>query len=731
MGSFINPAMLWFGLAGAVPIIIHILNRQRYRRVPWAAMEFLLRALKKNKKRLLLEDLIILALRVALLVLLAGALAQPLWNRPALAALTSSDTYYVLVLDHSYSMGYERPGRRTPFEQAKALATQVLSQVEIAQGDKLSLVLLSDAPTALMAEPSIQTDLARKRIAELTLSDRGTSMERTVPLVADLVEKSTQVRKRVIFFTDLQRGAWNVEESERTALKDGLERISSTPGASVFIMDVGTGERRNLAIERLSSTSKVIGVDKPVTFAVQVRNFGDEEAGVAVTLFVDNARQETSQGFSVPGRNVAVTTFSVQFHEAGPHVVTAEIDADPLTPDNKRSLAVEAHASLKVLLANGEPSAETYQDEAIYLRLALNPFQDDLGRDSIFVVDTVSPVSFPETPIKKYDLVILANLEMVYEEKVAELEQYVKSGGGLMIWLGDKVSQSGYNELLWKGGEGLLPCELGEIAGDRSHQQLVRLDKPELGHAALSFFADLLARPLLPKLSAYEYYRMTADESRPEVKVLARFSDPAGSPALVERRFGRGKVILVATSADYEWTDMLKEPGYLILVDQLAQYLASQPQAYKNVLVGEPIEYFLRIEEYAKLFHLVTPHQGITSLAPAKVGERGFFLSYRNTEDSGAYVMERPSEENGKTELLTYFTVNVDPQEGDVARVSEEELRQRFPGFKFAIQSDQGRPGETVDIRPQAGRLWRFLAYAACAAAVAEMLLAAYFGRRK
>ncbi|MBI3271812.1 MAG: BatA domain-containing protein [Planctomycetes bacterium] len=734
MGSFVNSSMLWFALAGAIPIIIHLLNRQKYRRIKWAAMEFLLRAVQKTRRRLQLENLLLLALRVGILVLLAAALAQPVLKQTALSALIARDTHFVLVLDNSYSMGYQKSGQRTPFDRAKSAAGAILNQIDIAKGDKVSLVLLSDAPTLLMADPSVQVDLAKKRIAELALSDRGTRVTQVFPVLSELLEKSTLTRRKVVLLTDLARIGWTVEEQEKQALRDALTKIASLPDTTFHVVDVGSGDRRNLAVKSISTPAKIIGTDTSIEFAAEIHNFGEEEAATSVTFFVDNAKQETAP-ISVPPGQARPAPFSFKFHEAGPHVVTAELDPDALPADNRRSLAVDAHVTLRVLLVDGEPSPdnERYQDEAIFVRLALNPTTDTdaLERASIFAVDTVTPISFPSTPVKNFDLVILTNLEMIYEDKLAELETYVKSGGGLLVFLGDRVSKSGYNELLWKKGEGLLPAELGDPSGDKTHGHAVRLEKPTLNHPALSFFTDARARPLLANLPVYEYYATTPDETRPEVKVLARYTDSAGSPALIERRFGRGKVILCTTTADYEWTDMIKEQGYVILVDQLAQYLSSQPQTFKNVQVGEALEHFLHLNEYARIFNLTTPRRGVTALLPAQVGE-GFYLSYKGTEDAGVYVLEKPGDEGAKTELISYFTVNVDPGEGDLAPINEEELRQRFPELKFQLQRDQtGQPGEALEVKSPPSRMWKYLAYLVVAFAVAEMILAMHFGRKK
>src|SRR5262245_64522247 len=89
-----NPGLMWFALGGTIPVIIHLLHRQKYRRVRWAAMEFLLAALKKTQRRLRLENLILLILRVLIMVVLALAIARPYFEKAPLGVLQDSNTHY-------------------------------------------------------------------------------------------------------------------------------------------------------------------------------------------------------------------------------------------------------------------------------------------------------------------------------------------------------------------------------------------------------------------------------------------------------------------------------------------------------------------------------------------------------------------------------------------------------------------------------------------------------------
>ncbi len=741
MSWFLSPGMLFFAAFGSIPVIIHLLNRQKYKRVAWAAMAFLLAAIKRTHHRLRLENLLLLLARVLVMILLAFALAQPLLEGNPLDALTASDTHLVLALDNSYSMGLTRAGKPTPFETARNLSGQLLASLDASRGDKVSLILMSDSPEAVIAEASMQIDFARKKVVDLELSDNGTSAFKTLELAFASVKGSQNARKEVVIVTDLQRIAWTVEEGEKEKFKTLLGDLGRVPGVTVRLVDVGVDGVGNAGIERLypgeSDKVIVVGEDKQAKFVAELHNWGRDDAHRTLTWYVDGARGESVPAV-VPAGGACPVELRHSFAEPGPHYVTAELDADAVLADNRASLALDAKQAVQVLLVNGEPSLETFEDEVIFLKLALNPSLVPEERFGIYDVETVRDIVFTETEVRRYDLVIIANLEMIYEENVANLEAYVKAGGGLLLFLGDRVNRKGYNEGMYKDGKGLLPSELVGVAGDAGHQnQVFHLEQVRFDHPALQFFH--LHQSKITDLGVYEYYATRVDKDRPDIRVLARYSDPDASPAIVEKIFGRGKIIMVTTSADLDWNDMIKDQGYLILVDQLAKHLVAQPQGLKNVQVGATLEYFLRADQFARQFNLVTPLQETSSLSPSQQGESGFILSYNQTSRAGVYTLEKPVEPTvGQPEnpVLGYFAVNVDPREGDLDRIGEEELRQRFPEFKFLYQreasAEEEEPGADKEKkRPHGSRMWRWLAYTVLALLLVEMLMAQRFGARR
>ena len=217
--GFSNLPLLQMGIAAAsLPILIHLLNRRKYRETSWAAMRFLLAALRKNQKRVKVEQWLLLAVRTLLVIFVVSAMAKPfLESLGAMKLLPGERTHRVIVLDGSLSMAYT-VGDRQRFDEAKDLAARLVRDSR--SGDVLSVVLMADPPRVVIgdASPSANQAEVLKEINQITLPHGGTDLVASLGAVDRVLEVSTIPRKEVVFITDLQAASWrNTSVSIRSA----------------------------------------------------------------------------------------------------------------------------------------------------------------------------------------------------------------------------------------------------------------------------------------------------------------------------------------------------------------------------------------------------------------------------------------------------------------------------------------------------------------------------------
>ncbi|MEK7310284.1 MAG: BatA domain-containing protein, partial [Planctomycetota bacterium] len=700
MLDFINPLFAWLALAASIPLIIHLLNRRRYQQVRWAAMDFLLKALHKNRRRLRMESLILLLLRMLIVTILAFVLAKPYLKGSAL--FKEPDTHLVIAIDNSYSMGY-RSGMSTIFEDAKKAASGLMEQLKPEKGDKLSLITISSKPEILISESSYQMEQARNKMANLALADYATDISKTLVLAQEILSKSTSSSKVLYLITDNQRVAW----SQINNLKD-KNMLSSTP---IKVIQVGPTNAGNNLISRIYTDKSIVTVRKPVTFYAEIKNYSnvDQKSGTVNINFFVQGQKYVSSAVEIPSNNSVVVPFIHTFSELGQYWVKVELDSDNLMLDDSRLYSVSVKEGINTLIVNGESTPEPAEDEILFLRYALAPSaQSSADAFSPYRIDTATATEFINTDMKieGYDIVILANVEFLSDDKVGQVENYVHSGGGLLVFLGDRVNKTFYNESLYKNGAGLLPCQLGEIKGDPTHNEVVRFGEIDFTHPALAFFSSIKER--FNTLAIYQYYKME-DSVAISPSILARLND-ADKPALiVEKPFGNGRVMVIGTSADTEWNLMPARPMYLMLIDQISLYLSSfrERALNRNLIVGEPIE--MTVESKSVNYTLRLPKKESISLAPSALISTSYAIRY-DTKEAGLYTLSGGSQER-------FFAVNPDPVEGDLRRITPEELKNLIPALEVISLEDAligiTSAGFMADKGPNnsTSPIWKYLLY--------------------
>ena len=168
--GFGNILMLGWLAAAAAPILIHLWNKRRYREVRWAAIEYLLAAMRQNSRRMRLEQWLLLAIRTLLVALVVIAVAQPFLDQLGLNFVPGERTLKVLVIDGSYSMAY-KPTDKSQFERAKQLAAQIVE--DSSQGDAFTLVLMASPPSVIVGSPAVEPHDFLEEIRNLKLVHAG------------------------------------------------------------------------------------------------------------------------------------------------------------------------------------------------------------------------------------------------------------------------------------------------------------------------------------------------------------------------------------------------------------------------------------------------------------------------------------------------------------------------------------------------------------------------------
>jgi hypothetical protein len=654
---FANPGFLAVaGVLISAPIIIHLINRMRFKRIRWAAMEFLLKAQKRMRKRLIIEQLVLLALR-CLLVALAGLLVCRFVGF-SWAELAGKPNLHVAILDDTLSMHDQWKKDDVAFDCFQMARTEFL-QERIAKAltrstptDRLVIVPLSQVAKQADFQPRVYDHLndpgkfeeLKKDIAELRPTMLHTDMLQAVKRVQQIIANNADARVTLHILGDFRQKDWSLPRAEEL-YKSVVELGKSYKDMKIHLYDAAEKARQqgqggyppshdNVGIVELRPSTRIVGKGMPVNFSMTVANYGGSNAEVNIVVQDENSGTERLEVNFTPPLPLKVgpgesktASFDLRFapqlkanetHFA--HISArllsanrSELPNDGLLEDNIRYAAVEVRDRVPVLLIDGlgpkgrEENRDSYH---IFTGLFSVPSnRRDAGAYEVVYGDQIAggvSVKALERPdLQKYPTIFMMNVAELSAKQAANLENYVKEGGGVAFFMGPQVNAAAYNKNLYKDGKGVFPVPLKEAYFPPPGQDpmpetfsdtprlLLREDQfPDLASYPIfgpAEFDQALSKQLLGGLSIFRYFQVPRAEWHPEP----------------------GRVFELATLPNDEPITRYQKDVYEITQGDAAKELLASPD-YSKYKSG--IE-----EHFRKLERLVAPGSELTAhhLAPA------------------------------------------------------------------------------------------------------------------
>ena len=574
-----------------MPVVIHLLNRQRFKKVVWAAMHWLWASYKKSQRRLQIEQLILLLIRILVLVLLALALAHPILQQGMGLLAGRASTHRVIVLDNSFSMG-QRVGGKPMFDKAKDLANELATKLSLS--DEFDVVVSNNIFDETIATSAARNQNITASIKGATISDGGTDLPKSIAAACRVLNerKTKNLRREIIVITDQTRSGWEAAPNQPRLVtgadEEAVAKAFSDPKSRPVIRVIrlaGDKNPENIAVTGLEVDEKVVSARSDTQFVATIQRFTPgPPKDVQVKLKVDGEEVASEKATISEGKPQSVY-FRYVFPEAGSHAVIAELPEDSLPNDNTAFLAVDVEDQMRVLCVDGQQRVGPNASELDYFRQALSPDKAEevhAGKMPL-LPEVIADSALPEANLDNYRLVVLANVASIQPEKIQALEQYVRHGGALLIFTGEKVIPSIYNKELAE----FLPMDLGELVGNDNVEGDAgqALSDKEISHPAISKFKGVRGLKLSRLRVTRHFKLLPKAQTDPSVRtVLAYESD---EPAAVEKTLGEGRVILVGTTANLAWNNWARISEYLPLMNYIALDLIQPEYVQRNRMVGE------------------------------------------------------------------------------------------------------------------------------------------------
>ena len=693
----LNPGFFFAGTAAvAAPIIIHLLNRRRFKRIDWAAMDFLLEAQRLNRRRVKLEELILLLLRCLAMILIGLMIARPSLDINVSGLLKAGQTERVIVLDDSLSMATVGKSGSSINKASEILQKGIKSLSNMNSQDIISVVRTTDpnkfSPNGLpLTESSIGELLDEFKNLEVTDS-RGELHSALSTVEKSFNSEKTNFNKVVYVLTDLRRMDW--ESSTKSGSDKGviqtLQSIADK-AAGCYVVDLGAEVENNLVIEEVKPLDKVLVNGVASDFEVIVKNLGKSDVDdVNVSFSVRGSLPIKSKIPRIQAGGVGVAAFSYTFTDPEKGLFSAPVEIslddelsksqDALNEDNTWYFPARVANGIRVLIVDGDPSGIFGKSESFYLSKALSPGGSAISGVDVTVVDDTD---FDSSDLSQYEVIFVANLYRITEARAEGLHEWAKNGGGLVLLLGDQIDEDVYNDVLYKNGSGLLPFKLSTVGGDEKEEKWVYI-KPEKENHPLFRFFEGDNRQLLDQVKVFRWWNSELEESEDSISppnVIASLTSDDNSPAIVERQIGKGRVLAITTPLDNDWNNFPENgASFLITAQELVRYMSKDMASEGMISVAEPIIYTVDVREYRQQAKLLRPGQNdferVEALPQNKnnLKDLEWTLGYEKTDKKGIYEIQFERADGSGVHSLA-FAANIDTEESDLRRISVATIR--------------------------------------------------------
>ena|SRR5579872_406869 len=672
--SFLSPAFLWALPLIAVPVAVHLFSRRQREIIRWGAMEFLLASVTPRRRFMRLRDLLLMLLRIAVVLAMVGALAQPMLSSGWLGSTGPRDV--ILVLDNSMSTA-RKLGSGTVFDHELDEALRLIQQ--LTASDMVRILSTSPTPQWLNDTP-LSADNGGKHtlialLHQASTKDGGADMPGCLEEAIKADSSGRNMPRSITVVTDGQAYGWRANSPGAWASIHALAEKTSPPvSLAVIIAGAGSGPVANLAIEKLTASQAVAGVGQPVTMTVSVKNTGT--IPTEATLLSWSAGEQSLGVSTVPALQAgagATISLSQPFATPGLFDVSCRLPArDELPPDDSAHFLLEVTKAVPILLVQGEPRTDPLQLDAEFFLAALGygeGLQETAASASVFQPKLISYEDLRSQELSTFQCVVLANVPRLSADLVQKLVRHVNSGGGLWIALGDQTDVDAFNRLFSGQSAGLSPLSLKQPVGEAGNREKsMAVAPPSADHPATALLADT-QRLDMDKVRIYRRHQFDS-ETGSGVSVLLRAE--GGAPLVIEKNLGRGRIIVQAFPLGLAWSNLALCHSYVVMVHEWLWYLTGPGAMKRNLQPGELLQATQPIDSSNGSASLETPAGRTVPLVGREEDVRLVFR-YPKTLFSGEYRLTIPDPAHGsRTEK---FVVSRDAEESNLTPLSEQEIQ--------------------------------------------------------
>jgi len=679
--SFLHPEFFWLIPLVAAPLIIHLLTRLRYRRVRWAAIDFLLNNQTKAVRRARLQQILLMILRTLILAAALMALLEPIL-RGGIGRLLGGGNKLVILLDGSASMS-SATANGTCFERGKRAALNALAGFP--RGAAAAFGLMAGECRIASREPLRDLRAVSSAIEAARLTDGAADVPQAIAAAAETLQRSGGGGV-IWILTDTQATDWRPADSGAWEAAQKALELAGKPEIVVTRLERSAGVNFSFAGISLSPPIPTEGDAPRLTATVQLnaeRRTPNAESALPqpgalanVTLFFDGERVDSaSVNFHEAGR--ADCVFNLPALKAGAHSGYVQLDPDVIPADNRCYFTLSTEDRVPVLVVEGAPAARPDNAASHFLSLALRPTEAEAGYRSPFLPKVVAADALSDILLQPFEAVFLADVPSLSDPARRRLDEYVQAGGLLVIFPGGHTVPAE-----WTAGK--FPRIPLQPFRDFPADQRAKVPwASQQNPLTQTLPLEGLNRLLISRLFPIE----PAPASTEKLAAQALMSTDSGQPFLVVQQNGKGRIFLFAVSAQLDFSNLPLMPFFpptvhrLVLNHLIEKGMATSHRAFTPLIV--PVR--------AEWPRILTPDGRVEPLTPMKSDPDK--VSFEDTGVAGFYRLTAapagsvpPKDEGGPI----VGTINVPPEESSMELIPEAVIGNLLRGSRVTTMAANG-----------------------------------------
>ncbi|OQX92192.1 MAG: hypothetical protein B6D58_04135 [candidate division Zixibacteria bacterium 4484_95] len=679
--TFLNSIFLAALVATVIPLLIHFLSRRRIKIVDFSSLKFLLVMQKSKLRWLKIRELLLLLIRMMILAMLALAFA-----RPALTSRHGSShapTSAVILIDNSLSTE-KLSASGAVYDDIKRGATEIVDLLNA--NDDITVITLSGKP--LVSGPYSDFSQARKAIYNSQPKPSPPAFKSGLQKAKEILSLSYNLNKEIYILSDFQYGKW---------WKGPFDKVISND-YRYFAIGFDNNDSENAGITKIEFPPQLLAPGEEFEIAAYIRNYDNKAfAGKLVELFIDgNKKAQTAIDLKPFG--TAVAKFAITPENPGRHQGYLEIEDDDYNPDNRFYFNFNIPQRISVLGVS-----ESAED----LKVLVNC----LGRTGTGYIEFkgIEISDFSRQTLAGFDVIVLNNISALPPSYFNSLGDFVASGGGLFLILGEKSNIEAYRKFI-NDEAGIKLGEKIKTSKTSQGQSYFSFDDFDLTHPIFKIYSsESFDSPIIPPLKVQVINPLKGGIP------LARLSDKTVLLAMAEN----GRVIVMGTGLNLKSSDISLHSFIVPFVVRAVEYLASASgPTDEYFLTGQPAIINLPTGFKASSARFTGPDCDET-IEVAR-GAYGAFFNIPSAGFPGFYAITADSDTVG------FFSVNHDSSESAVETISPQHLKEKLSQDLTFIENRVGLKEEVMQAK-FGFELWKYCLLFALILLVAESLLVREF----